>query len=61
MHIFLLELSQVQFELSYFKFFQEVPATAKYEQLYATNIAEIHEPYLVATYHPSETPPSFVD
>lgn len=61
MYIFLLELSQVQFELSYFKFFQEVPATAKHEQLYAPNIVEIHEAYLVATHHPSETSPSFVD
>lgn len=60
MQIFILELSQVQFELSCFKSFQEVPATVKYEQLYAPNIVEIHEPCWVAMYYPSETPLSVV-
>lgn len=58
---FPLEVSQIQFQFSYFKPFQEVPATAKYEQLYAPNIVEIREAYLAAMDHPLERPPSFVD
>lgn len=58
---FPLELVQVQFQFSYFKCFQEVPATAKYKQLYAPNAVELHEPYLAATDHPLEMTASFDD
>lgn len=58
---FSLEHSQVQFQFSYFKPFQEVPATTEYEHLNAPNIVEIHESSLAAMDHPLKRPPSFID